>query len=578
MDYAGPIDGHMLLIIIDAFSKWPVIKVVSSLSAQTLITHSRYLLSDYGRPSVVVTDNGTSFAAHDFQNFLLRNGIRHLCSPPWHPSSNGLAEATVHFAELLLERYQEGDIHTRIPRVMWAMRTRPSLTTGLTPADRMGRKFRTHLTALHPDSVRSGDNEGAGTTNPFAVGSTIWILKKTANDSWCCIKSRTRPDSYITIKTGLCRSAAARYCCTSLVPSLVTLTARGSVTDHENGEKGTLAAVRQEHESASKHRVSATAIQNQSRPNGTMMKRLAMRIALASRCHALAKRRLASNQRSSRIETDYLLSFVCLGFDRAFCDSELDNFFNGPGFVLSICRMELLYFPSKPAYSVRTENIFKSSFQPLLFSSADITMASEIESQIYIKEEFCTERMLRLKQEEFCGDMPMDAIGDEVFPSVCDESSIAVKQEEGASSETPPSTPSPRTLVTSTLALSGVQDDLFVLKHFKISYREEKVYRWTKRTTELILRFLKTFAIIARSSRAMRSANCSTTLNGPRVLICEECSCQFSGLYDRYLKICIHYTTSHRRKCNILIGRKWIKHQVSLQIMVSALLMDLDDC
>lgn len=99
--------------------------------------------------------------------------------------------------------------------------------------------------------------------------------------------------------------------------------------------------------------------------------------------------------------------------------------------------------------------------------------------------------------------------------------------------------------------------------------------RWTKQTTGSIITFLKSFVTFAQGSGLTHCGDKSLALKGPRILKCEECFLEFSGLYDRYLKLFIHYKTAHRRKCNMLIGRKWIKQKTSLDIMVQAWKMDL---
>lgn len=177
LDYAGPFMGHNFLIVIDAYSKWPVVKVVPDLSAPTLVTHMRYIFADLGLPKLIVTDNGGSFVAAYFQDFLSKNGVRHLFSPPWHPASNGLAERTVQsFKRLMVKFSVEADIHARVARVLWAMRTRPSRTTGRSPAELcLGRSFRSHLTPLHPKDAEHQDPPAR--VNPYKVGQPVWALK-----------------------------------------------------------------------------------------------------------------------------------------------------------------------------------------------------------------------------------------------------------------------------------------------------------------------------------------------------------------------------------------------------------------
>lgn len=55
----------------------------------------RGLFSRYGVPNVIVSDNGPQFCAEEFSFFLKANGVQHIRSAPYHPSSNGQAERFV---------------------------------------------------------------------------------------------------------------------------------------------------------------------------------------------------------------------------------------------------------------------------------------------------------------------------------------------------------------------------------------------------------------------------------------------------------------------------------------------------
>ena len=85
----------MLLIVVDAYSKWLEVKPVSSATSSVTIEQLRSIFSTHGLPEVLVTDNGTSFTSVEFQEFMKNNGINHVKSAPYHPASNGLAERAV---------------------------------------------------------------------------------------------------------------------------------------------------------------------------------------------------------------------------------------------------------------------------------------------------------------------------------------------------------------------------------------------------------------------------------------------------------------------------------------------------
>lgn len=65
------------------------------MTTKTTIEICREIFSRFGIPSILVSDNGSSFVLYVFQNFLKQNGIKHIKIAPYHPTSNGLAERFV---------------------------------------------------------------------------------------------------------------------------------------------------------------------------------------------------------------------------------------------------------------------------------------------------------------------------------------------------------------------------------------------------------------------------------------------------------------------------------------------------
>ena len=95
LDFAGPFQGKLILVAIDAHSKWIEATCTSSTSPSCVIEELRTIFAKFGLPETIVTDNGTGFTNEQFRSFLKDNGIRHTTSAPYHPASNGLAERAV---------------------------------------------------------------------------------------------------------------------------------------------------------------------------------------------------------------------------------------------------------------------------------------------------------------------------------------------------------------------------------------------------------------------------------------------------------------------------------------------------
>ena len=66
-----------------------------------------------------MSDNATAFTSTEFAEFLKRNGIRHVRTPPYHPASNGLVERAVQSFKAGMKRLKEGSLNTRLSRYLY---------------------------------------------------------------------------------------------------------------------------------------------------------------------------------------------------------------------------------------------------------------------------------------------------------------------------------------------------------------------------------------------------------------------------------------------------------------------------
>ena len=93
--YCAETEGFQVLEIIDVCSKWIEAISLHNAKATTTIQVLKNFFSSLGLPKEIVSDNGPQITAHPFQKFCERNGIKHSCTPPYHPAFNGAAEHAV---------------------------------------------------------------------------------------------------------------------------------------------------------------------------------------------------------------------------------------------------------------------------------------------------------------------------------------------------------------------------------------------------------------------------------------------------------------------------------------------------
>lgn len=84
----------MLLVVVNAFSKWPKVVQMSSTTSEKT-TYVLRIIFKNGLQDQLVSDNGPQFVSEFFRQFMQYNGIRHTTLAPYHLKTNGLTERLV---------------------------------------------------------------------------------------------------------------------------------------------------------------------------------------------------------------------------------------------------------------------------------------------------------------------------------------------------------------------------------------------------------------------------------------------------------------------------------------------------
>ena len=104
-DCFGPIatSGHYLLVIIDDYSRCPMVEIVSSTSADSVIPAFERAFALFGGITHLRTDNGPPWNSKQFTDYGHASGFHHRKITPQHLSANGIAKRMMKSLKLFLQ-------------------------------------------------------------------------------------------------------------------------------------------------------------------------------------------------------------------------------------------------------------------------------------------------------------------------------------------------------------------------------------------------------------------------------------------------------------------------------------------
>ncbi len=187
MDFAGPLLGKMFFIVVDAYSKWLEVVIMSEATSLATVNKLRAIFATHGLPKVSVSDNGPAFVGEEFKQFLKKNGIKQVYSAPYHPASNGQAERMVRTFKESLKNLKLGDLQTKVDRLLYKYRIMPHTSTGKSPAEMMfQRPLRTPFHLMKPgDQVTQVVQGCKDKTRSFQQGDKVWARSfAKGGDKW----------------------------------------------------------------------------------------------------------------------------------------------------------------------------------------------------------------------------------------------------------------------------------------------------------------------------------------------------------------------------------------------------------
>uniref|UniRef100_A0A2N9IDL4 Uncharacterized protein n=1 Tax=Fagus sylvatica TaxID=28930 RepID=A0A2N9IDL4_FAGSY len=142
LDIVGPLprapgNRQWLIVATDYFTKWvevePLVHITDADSKKFVWKN---IITRFGIPRVLVSDNGSQFTSGPFREFCEQYGIRNHFSTPAYPQGNGQAESSNKTLLDGIKKHLEkakGRWVEELPNILWTYRTTPRCSTGETP-------------------------------------------------------------------------------------------------------------------------------------------------------------------------------------------------------------------------------------------------------------------------------------------------------------------------------------------------------------------------------------------------------------------------------------------------------------
>ena len=162
-DFKGPIGGkYYMHIIIDQYSKFPEVDIVTTTSFEKLRPVLDRIFSTHGIPEKLSTDNGSPYTSDALAQYAKEMGFQLTPVTPRDPQCNGFAENFIKTLCKLLHTCaaEEKDPKRELHRFLLQYRATPHLTTGRSPAEMLfNRRIRTKLPIYQVDSETDEQKE-----------------------------------------------------------------------------------------------------------------------------------------------------------------------------------------------------------------------------------------------------------------------------------------------------------------------------------------------------------------------------------------------------------------------------------
>ena len=187
IDFFGPLpSSEILMVVTDDYSRYPIVEIVHSTSANTVVAALDKVLSTFGIPEVVRSDNGLPFNSEQFKNYASHMGFTHRRNTPYYPQANSECERFMKtMAKILKTSKIEGkNWKQELQSFLRMYRTTPHCTTLVSPSELIfGRKLRTKIPEFQPQTPT---NDTAVRERDFKMKQRIKFYADARNNATDC--------------------------------------------------------------------------------------------------------------------------------------------------------------------------------------------------------------------------------------------------------------------------------------------------------------------------------------------------------------------------------------------------------
>jgi len=196
IDFAH-VEGKTLLLVVDDYSRYPFVEIVSSTSASATIPKLDQIFAMFGTPGTVKSDNGPPFNGEDFARFAKILGFHHRKVTPLWPRANGEVERFVRTLKKSVKTAKaEGrNWQKEVQSFLRNYRTSPHSTTSTAPStlflkravrnklpqstshDPIGDIIRKHDTVQKSKIKAHADNKNYVKPSNLKIGDTVLVKR-----------------------------------------------------------------------------------------------------------------------------------------------------------------------------------------------------------------------------------------------------------------------------------------------------------------------------------------------------------------------------------------------------------------